>query len=1028
MSELVPQPDPSSAQFQRLHALFDRVWDLPAEQREAEIERSTTDRPELAVQVRALLRHAERTVSLLDESAVRLEHSAGQPQPRIAGYVIHRCIGRGGSSTVYLADQEHAEFTRPVALKVVDRVFDADFLRRMGEEQRILARLEHPGIARLYDAGVTFTGQPWLAVEYVEGQSILAHCRSHRLPVRARIELFLSVLDAVAYAHARGIVHRDLKPANIFVTPNGEAKLLDFGIAKISDPADRDETRTLHRALTPDYASPEQLHGERTTAATDIYSLGIVLYELLTGMLPREAGSPEDPPPASVAFARSAANGDKKWRRALRGDVDAILAKALRPRPDDRYVSATAMADDLRSVLAGVAVAARRDDLRYRARKFLGDRRVLAVAMTAMLFAGWQVVSRWRDADARRIDAELAIFHEAKPVDAETRRWLSDGADRLARFDSIGARASFLRATASSPGQSTAQAAAWDGVARAESALGEVGRAADAARRAAASILGHEDTLPRDETERLRARASAANRNWNAAIAALERLFSAQPERVDIGIDLVTALLACGRTDAADAALGRLRQLAPSDAGEGDPRIDLLEAEVAQQLSEFQRAAAAASRARNRASAQAIALRQRAARLHAESIARLDRREEPRRELAAIAERDLALGLTREAAAARLGLGIVFLRIATDEEARPAFEAARTGCAQAGDRRCEILARAQLAIVKGKAGKFAEAIREAEAAIADARRIGDRWAEGAVRAECLTLYNWANDNAAMAANIEPTLTALRDSGNRQVLMSTLSNQSIVAVESLEMEKAEAYIVEAEGLERRVGSQLATPSIDRARGYLEENRGDLDLARKSYTTALEEARRAGAPMSIAYYLSDLAWVELEADRPEAAAKHARDAMAAFTAAGHAPRAASLEAVLAWSDARLGNIAEAQRRVAVLREAAAKDKSDYTRFALLGTEGRIAVVVGDWRRAIEVRREMVRMATEWNSRGTVIRQQTALAEALHGAGERRALEALVAELLPEVERNGLRGTARKLRALMSSAAVERQASAR
>jgi serine/threonine protein kinase/tetratricopeptide (TPR) repeat protein len=1032
--------------IQRLHELFDLVSELPPEERDAEIARATTDAPELVEELRALLGHAARSDSPLDSAAVRLQEATEPPLPQVPGYRIQRRIGRGGSSTVYLADQERAGFTRQVALKVVDRMFDAGSLRSVREEQRILARLEHPGIARLYDAGMTSLGQPWLAMELVDGESVLAHCRSRQLPLRARIELVLSVLDAVAYAHTKGIIHRDLKPANIFVTANGETRLLDFGIAKLSDPADDDETRTLQRALTPAYASPEQMRGDRTTAASDIYSLGVVLYELLTGALPLEFEAKRlamsdprggaDPLPASSAFAPTVvsnpsvtvkdAEAARQWRRALRGDIDAVLGKALRPRPEERYASATAMADDLRRMLRGAPVAARRGELGYRTRKFLRRRRMAfaAAAMVLLFAASWQLAGKWRGTNAAHASNEVAIYYDAKPVDAETRRWLRDGADRLARFDGAGARDSFRRAAQSSKGRLPGEALSWDGVARAESALGETGRADEAARRAGALIAGHPEALPRPEAERLRARALAANGDWNAAIPALEGLFGAQPERVDVGLDLVSTLLACGRTGAADTALGRLRQLAPPRPGstdDGDPRIDLQEAEVALHLSEFQRAAATASRARNgAAAAHAVALGQRAARVHGDAIGSLDRREEARRELASVAARNLTLGLTRETAATQLALGTVLMKVTGTEETRRMLEAALAGCIQAGDRRCEITARVQLARVTGKEGKLTEAIRSAEAALADARRIGDRWTEGFALSQCFVLYNWADDAATTEAVTEPLLTALRESGNRQLLMTTLTNLVIVAIEALDLEKAEAYIVEADGLSRRVGSQLASASIDRSRGYLEQTRGDNDLARKSYTAALDKARRAGVPQAIATYLSDLAWLELADDQPGPAAERAREAIAALLSAGDKRTAVATEAVLAWSEARQGHQAAAMRRLAVLREAARDDGSETARFTLLGIEARVAAAAGNWPRAIELRRQTVRMATEWKARGLVIEQQINLADALRGAGDRRGLEKLVAQMLPEVERNGLRGVAHELRAMLASPA--------
>ncbi|HEX9982117.1 MAG TPA: serine/threonine-protein kinase [Thermoanaerobaculia bacterium] len=992
--------------FERLHELFDALIDLPAGEREARIADVAQDSPRLAEELRALLGQAERSDSPLDVAFVRLHEESEAPLPHVPGFRIQGCIGRGGSSTVYLADQEHAEFTRAVALKIVDRPFDAGSLRSEREEQRILARLEHPGIARLYDSGVTPRGQHWLAMEHVEGQSILAHCNARRLTVRERIELFLPVLDAVAYAHERGIVHRDLKPANIFVTARGEARLLDFGIAKLSDPADEDETRTLRRALTPAYASPEQMHGDRTTAASDIYSLGLVLYELLAGELPRPGETDEmQPLPPSVAFER----------RTLRRDLDAILNKALRVRPEDRYATVTAMAGDLRHALTGTAVAARRGARVYRTRKLLRRHRAGLIGAIALLLLAvtWQFVSRWRDA---RPSHEVAIYYDAQPVDSETRRLLRDGADRLSRFDGAGARDAFRRAAASAKGQIPGEALAWDGVARAETALGEIGRAAEAARRAGALIAGHPQALPEVEAKRLRARALAANRDWNAAIAALEQSFGAQPERVDIGLDLVATLLACGRTDAADTALGRLRQIAT---GNDDPRIDLIEAEIALYLSEFQRTAAAASRARKRAaSVGAVALGQRAARMQAEAVGLLDRHDDARRELTAIIARNEELGLACEAAAARLSLAFVVLRVVSGEEGRRILDAALAGCEKAGDRRCELTTRTLLAMMDGMDGRLAEAIRAANTALAGARAIGDRWCEGYVLSQLHVLYNWADDPAAVKAINEPLLAALRDSGNRKALSLTLTNLVTASTETLELEKAEEYLAEAEGLSRRLGSQLSSASLDYARAYLEETRGDLDLARKSYTAGLEKARQAGVGWSIASYNADLAWLEVAADRPGPAADRAREAIAVFTAVGDKQMAAKAEGVLAWSEARQGNGAAAKRRVAALRRTIANDGSETSRFTLLDIEAHVAAANGEWERVIEIRREMVRMATAWELRGVVIEQQTHLAVALHRAGDRRALETLVAGMMPEVERNGLRGIERKLRALLAA----------
>ncbi|HEX7830302.1 MAG TPA: hypothetical protein VF787_11635, partial [Thermoanaerobaculia bacterium] len=413
----------------------------------------------------------------------------------------------------------------------------------------------------------------------------------------------------------------------------------------------------------------------------------------------------------------------------------------------------------------------------------------------------------------------------------------------------------------------------------------------------------------------------------------------------------------------------------------------------------------------------AVVLGQRAARVHAEAIGRLDRREEARRELTTIATRNLSLRLTRETAAAQLALGPILTRVASREETRSALEAALAGSIQAGDKRGEILARVQLALVMAKERKIAEAIRASDVALADARAIGDRWSEGYVLAQRLTLFNWADDDAATRATLEPALAALRESGNRRLLMGTLTNAVVPAIEALDLEHAEAYIVEAEGLAHRVGSQVGSAYVDGARAYLELTRGDFDLARKSFLAAIEKGRRAGVPRVTADYLSELAWLELVEDRPDLAAKYAQEAIAQFNAIGDTRMALNTEGVLAGTDARRGDKASAERRLAKLRSAAAKDNSDSSRLNLLTIEARVAAATGDWRRAIDLRRQALRLVSGWDARGLVISQQLYLAEALHGAGERRALEALVAEMLPEVEQRGLRGVARRLRALVS-----------
>jgi tetratricopeptide (TPR) repeat protein len=1014
--------DRPAGYFERLRELFDRLADLPTDEREREIVRAADGDATLEEELRGLLEHSDRAETTFDNSTLLVSKWSEPPLPVIPGFRVHRRIGRGGSATVYLADQERADFTRPVALKVVDYTMDAASLTRVREEQRILARLEHCGIARLYDTGTTSLGHPYLAMEHVEGVTIVEHCRTRQLPIRARIELFLSVLDAVSYAHDHAIVHRDLKPANILVSARGEAKLLDFGIAKLA--GGDDATLTLQRAMTPAYASPEQIRGRRITPASDIYSLGVVLYELLANTIPfrldeRALGKTDEPipdhepePPSAtfegdVAMSRSDV---ARWRKTLRGDLDAVVLTALRHNPEARYSSAAAFADDLRLVLAGRPVAARRGDRIYRTGKFLRRHRVAFAAIAAALVVALLFVAVRERTNPSRPN-ELAIFYETG------NRSLRDGAQQLERFEAAAARDSFRWAAADSRGHMPDELLAWDGVARAESALGEVGRAAEAAKRAGDLIASAGTTLPGDalsddELTRMRAAALAANHDWATAIPMLDGLFVRQPERADVGMALVSTLLAAGRTEAADTVLGRLRQVSV-DSG-GDPRIDLVEAELAHQFSEYQRAVAAATRARDRAQKLgATALGLRAERIRAEAIGRLDQREDARRALESLAKRADAAGLVREAAQTRLELASVLSRIASQEETDRLAETALAGLRAAGDVRGQIMARALLATQAAKRGEFKKAIPEADAALADARRIGDRWAEGGVQSYRLPILNWADEEAALEASIEPALSALRDSGNRQSLMSILGNHALVAIGKLDLDRAEAYLLEAEALGPRVGSQLASASIDRSRGYLEETRGNRDLARQRYLSALEKARRAGVLLTIGRYLSDLAWVEMAANRPDAAEAYVREAISVLEAAGDQRSARATETLLAWIDASRGDAPAARKRLELRRQAVAEDPGG--RFSLLGIEARVAGALGDWDRAVDLRRQQVRMATEWELHGLRIQQQAYLAQALHRAGHRRELEKLTAEMLPEVQRLGLHGIERDLRAL-------------
>ena len=336
---------------------------------------------------------------------------AGAVGDRIGPYRIERELGRGGMAVVYGAERVDGQFEQRVALKLIKPGTDSEeVLRRFRQERQILAALDHPSIARLFDGGVSDDGRPYFALEPVDGQPVDRYCRQRGLTVEEKLRLFLEICDAVAHAHSRMVVHRDIKPSNILVTGEQRVKLLDFGIAKLlapdAWPENAASTRTELRVLTPDYASPEQVRGEPATAATDVYQLGLLLYRLLTGRTPfLDEGSTrrelerrichQTPKPPSAAVTGAAPqgladpNGERtqslRLRKQLRGDLDTIVLKALRKDPDRRYRSVERLAEDVVRFLDGRPVSARPDTLLYRAGKFLGRHAAAAVSAAAVV-------------------------------------------------------------------------------------------------------------------------------------------------------------------------------------------------------------------------------------------------------------------------------------------------------------------------------------------------------------------------------------------------------------------------------------------------------------------------------------------------------------------------------------------------------------------------------------------------------------------------------------------------------------------
>jgi non-specific serine/threonine protein kinase/serine/threonine-protein kinase len=406
----------SNARFLRCEELFHEAAALAENEREAFLQRSCAEDPELRADVERLLAAHARAGDFISTPAIAAagEWAEGDKSwvGRLVGpYRVVRELGRGGMGAVYLAERADGQYEQRVALKVIKRGMDTEHvLARFRAERQILALLDHPNIARLLDGGSTDEGVPFFAMEYIEGEPIDAWANRRALSVDERLQLFLQVCSAVSYAHQRLVVHRDIKPLNILVTAEGVPKLLDFGIAKVlhEDADEVTSTVTGMRLLTPEYASPEQVEGQHATTVSDVYALGVVLYELLTGRSPYRLRSRT---PLDVVEAvrttdperPSAIGGTEKLRRRLRGDLDTILLTALRKEPARRYQSVEQFAGDVRRHLDGLPVRARPDTFGYRAGKFVRRNRVpvAAGALLALALMGGTVATAYQAREAR---------------------------------------------------------------------------------------------------------------------------------------------------------------------------------------------------------------------------------------------------------------------------------------------------------------------------------------------------------------------------------------------------------------------------------------------------------------------------------------------------------------------------------------------------------------------------------------------------------------------------------------------------
>jgi len=442
-----------------IDAIFDDALDVPTERRAAWLEERCGDDPALLREVQLLLAGHEQKGSPLDipaavhVGALLADSSRGR---RIGPYRVLRELGRGGMGVVYLAERDDGQYRRRVAVKVLRSSQDADELhQRFVAERQILASLNHPNIAQFLDGGVSDGQLPYLVLEYVDGLPITEYCDRQRLDVAGRLRLFREVCAAVHHAHQNLVLHRDLKPGNVLVTGTGQVKLLDFGIAKLLNPSlaavDQPVTRTAFRLMTPAYASPEQVRGDTLTTASDVYALGLLLYELLSGRpahrvtpdSPRDAfqvageRDPERPSDAIMSQDAAGASGPadlaaargttpERLRRQLRGDLDAIVAMALRKEPGRRYGSAELLAEDIGRYLDGLPVLAHRGSRWYRVEKSVRRHRaaatiaaasaVLLVVAAGVAFRLAAVATRDRDRAAAALTQSERALRESSAV------------------------------------------------------------------------------------------------------------------------------------------------------------------------------------------------------------------------------------------------------------------------------------------------------------------------------------------------------------------------------------------------------------------------------------------------------------------------------------------------------------------------------------------------------------------------------------------------------------------------------------
>lgn len=504
--------------WQRLSPLLDALLELDPVARAERLSELRADDAELADQLAELIALEDGHEDFLSEPLVAPQNTGMRPGVEVGTYRLESLLGEGGMGQVWLASRADGLYQRRVALKLLrPGLADTNLRTRFTRERQILARLAHPHIARLLDAGISRDGLPYLALEYVEGEPITDYCRNQRTPLDKRLRMFQQICDAVSHAHANLIVHRDLKPSNIMVTPAGDVRLLDFGIAKLLDSNDvplPEQTRTGARAFTLHYAAPEQVRGEPVTTMTDVYSLGVVLYELLTDSKPyrlkrqtdaewEEAILAADPLRPSQAVLRYVdaddaevdPNSVRRLARQLSGDLDNIVLKTLSKRPEQRYPSVEALSLDLQRFESGRPVLARAQSLRYRFNKYVARHRwalATAALVTVVLSAALGIVA-WQAREAVGEASRAQAMQDFMVGLFESARGTPEGEalDLRGLLD-----ASVIRGTRELARQPRARAELFGVIARMRTSLGDYNEARALLDRQASIIASTDQDIP----------------------------------------------------------------------------------------------------------------------------------------------------------------------------------------------------------------------------------------------------------------------------------------------------------------------------------------------------------------------------------------------------------------------------------------------------------------------------------------------------------------------------------------------------